>query len=133
MIVNVVADHLSRLENLDFDALIEKEPINEEFPDEYLFSVDFASPPWYANFVNFLAFDIFPHGLSYEQKKKFFVDVKHYLWEKPYLFKVCADNIIRKCVLEEEMGSIIYHCHNCESEGQFGATKTAAKVLQSFF
>ena len=41
---NVVVDHLSRLENLDLDALAEKnDPINEEFQDEYLFSVDFTS------------------------------------------------------------------------------------------
>ena len=63
---NVVADHLSRLENLDFDALVEKKPINEEFPYEYLFSIDFAATPWYADFANLLAFDIFPHGLSYQ-------------------------------------------------------------------
>ena len=124
---------MSRLENLDFDALIEKEPINEEFPDEYLFSVDFAATLWYADFANFLASDIFPHGLSYQQKKKFFSNVKHYLWEEPYLFKVCADNIIRRCVPEEEMGSILHHCHDHESRGHFGATRIAAKVLQSGF
>ena len=65
-IENVVADHLSRLENLDFDALAEKEPINEEFLDEYFFSVYFASTPWYADFANFLTSDILPHGLSYQ-------------------------------------------------------------------
>ena len=36
-IENVVANHLSRLENLNLDALAEKEFINEEFPNEYLF------------------------------------------------------------------------------------------------
>ena len=75
----------------------------EEFPNEYLFSVEFYFTPWYADFVNFLAFNILPHDLSYQQKKKFFSDVKHYLWEEPYLFKFCADNIIRRCVPEEEM------------------------------
>ena len=90
----MVVDCLSRLENLDLDALAEKEPINEKFPDEYLFSVDFASTPWYVDFANFLASDILPHGLTHQQKKKFFSDVKHYLWEEPYLFKVCVDNII---------------------------------------
>ena len=48
-------------------------------------------------------------------------------------FKVCTDNIIRRCVPEEEMGFILYHCHNRESKGHFGATRTAAKVLQSGF
>ena len=99
----MVANHLSRLENLDLDALAEKEPINEKFPDEYLFSIDFASTPSYADFAHFLASDIFPHGLTYQQKKKFFSNVKHYLWEEPYLFKVYVDNVIRRCVSNEEM------------------------------
>ena len=67
------------------------------------------------------------------KKKKFFCDVKHYLWEEPYLFKVCADNIIRRCVLEDEMGSILHHCHDRELGGHFGATRTAAKALQLGF
>ena len=77
----MVADHLSRLENLDVDALVEKEPIHDEFPNECLFSINFTSTPWYTDFANFLAFDIIPYGLSYQQKKKVFFDVKHYLWE----------------------------------------------------
>ena len=104
---NVVADHLSMLENLDLDALVEKATINEEFPDESLFSIDFVSTLWYADYAIFLASDILSHGLSYQQKKKFFSYVKHYLWEEPYLFKVYADNIIRICVQKEEMGSIL--------------------------
>ena len=34
---------------------------------------------------------------------------------------------------EEEMGSILHHCHDRESGGHFGATRTATKVLQSSF
>ena len=49
------------------------------------------------------------------------------------MFKVCADNIIKKCVLEEEMESSLHYCHDRELGGHFGATRTAAKVLQSGF
>ena len=59
---NVVADHLSRLENSE--KKIEKESlIREEFSDEYLFYVSIT--PWYADIANFLASDILPHNLSY--------------------------------------------------------------------
>ena len=34
---------------------------------------------------------------------------------------------------EEEYGAIIQHCHDREIRGHFGATRTAAKVLQSGF
>ncbi|KAL5546489.1 hypothetical protein UlMin_006176 [Ulmus minor] len=64
--------------------------------------------------------------MSYQQRRKFFSDLKHYFWDEPYLYKHCADQIIRRCVPEEEMESILLG-------GHFGATKTAAKVLQSGF
>ena len=52
---NVVVDHLSRLENGD-EGCEKENSIQEEFPDEYLFSIHMT--PWYADFANFLAFDI---------------------------------------------------------------------------
>ncbi|KAL5565361.1 hypothetical protein UlMin_028525 [Ulmus minor] len=57
----------------------------------------------------------------------------YYIWDDPFLFKICPDRIIRRCVPEEEMESILQHCHSREVGGHFGATKTAAKVLQSGF
>ena len=66
---NVIADHLSRLENLDMEAM-EKGSIKEEFPDKYIFLVSMI--PWYADFANFLASDILPLKLSYQQQKKLF-------------------------------------------------------------
>ena len=49
------------------------------------------------------------------------------------MFKVCADGMIRRCVPEEEYRIILYHCHDRESGWHFGATRIAAKVLQSGF
>ncbi|KAL5578246.1 hypothetical protein UlMin_019945 [Ulmus minor] len=45
--------------------------------------------------------------MSYQQRRKFFSDLKHYFWDEPYLYKHCADQIIRRCVPEEEMESIL--------------------------
>ncbi|KAK6163933.1 hypothetical protein DH2020_000797 [Rehmannia glutinosa] len=50
---NVVADHLSRIENQD-EAKRGTELIKEEFPDERLLMVE-AKFPWYVDFVNYLA------------------------------------------------------------------------------
>ena len=89
--------------------------------------------PWFVDYANYLVKKILPPDMSYQQKKKFFSDLKHYFWDEPYLYKHCADQIIRRCVPEEEMESILHHCHSKEVGGHFGGTKTAAKILQSGF
>ena len=38
--------------------------------------------------------------------------VHSYYWEEPYLFKYYADQIIRKCMPEEEHEGILSHCHD---------------------
>jgi len=128
---NLAADHLSRLENPLLEGT-KAEIINDCFPDEHLYALKVDSP-WFADFANFLASNILPNNLSYQQKKKFFADVKNYMWEDPFLFKLCADQVIRRCVPEEEMDSILHHCHTREVGGHFGVTRTAAKVLQAGF
>ncbi|KAL5558871.1 hypothetical protein UlMin_035082 [Ulmus minor] len=127
---NVIADHLSRMNHVQPNEEIDGD-INEIFPDEQLLAVGEA--PWYADIVNYLARGTPPPELSYQGKKKFFADIKYYIWDDPFLFKICPDRIIRRCVPEEEMESILQHCHSREVGGHFGATKTAAKVLQSGF
>ena len=71
--------------------------------------------------------------MTYQRRKKFFSDLKYFVWDDPFLYKHCADQIIRQCVPEEEMDSILHHCHSWEVGGHFGATKTTAKILQSGF
>lgn len=61
------------------------------------------------------------------------MDLKFYLCEDPYLFRICADGIIHRCIPMEEVSDILFHCHKVPTEGHFGATRTASKVLQSCF
>ena len=68
-----------------------------------------------------------------QDKKRLMHMARFYYWDDPYLFKYCSDQIIRKCVPEEEVQSILAHCHSKECGGHFGGKKTAAKVLQSGF
>ena len=53
--------------------------INERFPDEQLFAIEEAS--WYANIVNYLTRKILPPELTYQRRKKFFSDLKYYIWD----------------------------------------------------
>nr|GEU42235.1 reverse transcriptase domain-containing protein [Tanacetum cinerariifolium] len=75
--------------------------INESFSLETLNLVSFrgnSSTPWFADFVNYHARNFVVMGMSSQQKNKFFKDVKHYFWDDPFLFKICADQVIRRCV-----------------------------------
>ena len=49
------------------------------------------------------------------------------------MFKKGVDQVIRRCVSEDEVPNILYHCHSSPYRGHFGATRTASKVLQSGF
>ncbi|KAL4302048.1 hypothetical protein GQ457_10G011640 [Hibiscus cannabinus] len=98
---NQIADHLSRLENKsDSDYTSD---IKENFPDEKILSA--TAIPWNDDIVNFLVSGVLPHELSSQGRKKFRHDARYYFWDEPYLFKQCADQLLR----------------------------TAAKVLQSRF
>ncbi|KAK8523035.1 hypothetical protein V6N13_076262 [Hibiscus sabdariffa] len=104
---NQVANHLSRLDNPhNQDRNVE---ISDSFPDEKIL---FATAiPWVARSSN----------------------AKFFYWDEPYLFKQCADQVLRRCVLEEEQKDIMYHCYAASCGGHFGGNRTAAKILQSGF
>ncbi|KAL4291107.1 hypothetical protein GQ457_14G015530 [Hibiscus cannabinus] len=68
-----------------------------------------------------------------EGRKRFRHNAKGYFWDEPYLFKQCADQIIRRCIPEEEQQMILEQCHSAPYGGHFGGNRTTAKVLQSGF
>nr|GEW95960.1 reverse transcriptase domain-containing protein [Tanacetum cinerariifolium] len=86
---NLAADHLSRLEN-PHQSVLDKKEINETFPLETLNMVSFrsdSSTPWFADFANYHAGNFVVKGMSFQQKKKFFKDMKHYFWTTPSCLK----------------------------------------------
>ncbi|GJZ02905.1 reverse transcriptase domain-containing protein [Tanacetum coccineum] len=68
-----------------------------------------------------------------ENKNKFFKDVKHYFWDDPFLFKICADQVIRRCVHGKEALDILEACHNGPTGGHHGANLTTKKVFDAGF
>nr|GEU56252.1 reverse transcriptase domain-containing protein [Tanacetum cinerariifolium] len=119
---NLAADHLSRLENPHQNVLDPKE-INESFPLKTLYMVSFrgdSSTPWFSDFANYRAGNFVVKGMSSQQKNKVFKDVKHYFWDDPFLFKICADQIIRRCVHSQEAIDILKACHYGPTGGDHG-------------
>ncbi|GJU44419.1 reverse transcriptase domain-containing protein [Tanacetum coccineum] len=132
---NLAADHLSRLENL-YENVLDPKEVNEKFPLETLNMVTSrsdSSTPWFADYANYHAGNFIVKGMSSQQKNKFFKDVKHYFWDDPYLFKICADQMIRRCVVGQEAVDILTACHSGPTGGHYGANYTAKKVFDSGF
>ncbi|GKD89015.1 hypothetical protein Tco_1364522 [Tanacetum coccineum] len=110
--------NLSRLENPHQDQFENKE-INEAFPLETLGSIALKddSTSWFADFANYHAGKFVIKGMTSQQKNKFFKDVKHYFWDDPFLFKICADQVIRRCVSGQEALDILKACHSGPTGG----------------
>nr|GEW97352.1 reverse transcriptase domain-containing protein [Tanacetum cinerariifolium] len=131
---NYAADHLSRLEN-PYENIFDPKEINEAFPLETLNKVTHNDPstPWYADLANYHAGNFIIKGMTSQQKKKFFKDARHYFWDDPYLFRTCANQIIRHCVAGQEAIDILKACHSGPTGGHYGASYTAKKVFDSGF
>nr|GEW89917.1 reverse transcriptase domain-containing protein [Tanacetum cinerariifolium] len=132
---NMAAYHLSRLENPHQNMLDPKE-INESFPLKTINMDSFhgnSSTPWFADFANYHAGNFVVKGMSSQQKNKFFKYVKHYFWDDPFLFKICVDQVIRRCLHSQEAIKILKACHNGPTEGHHGPNYTTKKVFGSGF
>ncbi|GKA38292.1 reverse transcriptase domain-containing protein [Tanacetum coccineum] len=117
---------LLRLENPHKDVL-ENKDINEHFPLETLGVISSESTPWFADYANYHAGNFIIKGMSTQQKRKFFKDVKHYLWDDPNLFCTCTNQIIRRCVHRQEAFEILNACHEGPTGGHHSANLTALK------
>ncbi|GJU39945.1 reverse transcriptase domain-containing protein [Tanacetum coccineum] len=131
---NIAADHLSRLEKPHLKELKDEE-INDEFPDKFLMNIktDEDESPWFTDFANYLVGGILRKGLTYAQRCKFFLELKHYFWAEPYLFKACPNGMIRRCVHGSETQKILNECHHGPTRGHYGPSITAKKVFDAKF
>ncbi|XP_076889586.1 uncharacterized protein LOC143540392 [Bidens hawaiensis] len=141
---NVAADHLSRLEDPKREE-IREDTIEDRFPHESLMMVRMRSErepvlyvsaeeeglPWFSDIANYLAEGVVVKGMSYQQRRKFFADASHYIWDAPYLFRVGANRVSRRCVSREKGREILRHCHEGLTGGHHGSSSTARKRLKT--
>ncbi|XP_070025329.1 uncharacterized protein [Nicotiana sylvestris] len=89
--------------------------------------------PWFADVADYLVSGIVPNEFFLNQKKKLKRDCLDYYWDEPYIFKICTDGVIRRCVPEEEQLGILKACHSLPYGGHQGGVRTATKVLSCGF
>eukprot|EP00253_Pinus_taeda_P025003 PITA_25003 len=120
---NTVADLLSRIQNTNEDS-----PVEDKFPDEYLFVVT-TKTPWYADIANYLVTGKLPSHLFPNEKRKIIQESSKYSWISNELFKTGLDCVIKRCVREDEMPDILKACHDEPCGGHFVDKRKAYKIL----
>ncbi|GKA80607.1 hypothetical protein Tco_0787299 [Tanacetum coccineum] len=88
--------------------------IADEFPNEHLMILKAKlndDEPWYADYVNYIVGKIMPPKWTPEKRRRFFSQVSNYFWDEPYAFRLCLDNVMRRCVTGSEIFKILAHYH----------------------
>ena len=123
-----MADHLSRL---PFDEGLKEIPIRDSFLGEQLYAV--TELPWNAHIVSYLVMSAIPEYWTVQHRGKFFVEVRNSYWDDPYFFKYFPNQILRRCIPNNETNNVIKFFHSKACGGHFSMRKTTAKILQCGF
>jgi hypothetical protein len=65
-------------------------------------------------------------------KKKLVQESCIHIWDEPYLFRVCSDGLLRRCVPAKGI-KIIERCLSSPYRGHYGAFRTHVKIWQCGF
>ena len=89
-----------------------------------------SSDPWYANIVNYMVSKYVPPGGN-QRKLKY--ESRRHIWDETYLYRVCSNGLLGRCVPTEEGHNIIERCHVAPYGGHYDVFRTQAKSWQSAF
>ncbi|RDX73503.1 Retrovirus-related Pol polyprotein, partial [Mucuna pruriens] len=67
----------------------------------------------------------FPLGASRLYKEKLKSDAKYYIWDDPYLWRLCNEQVIRRCITGSEINLVLQFCHVAFGGGHYGSTRIA--------
>ncbi|XP_070024949.1 uncharacterized protein [Nicotiana sylvestris] len=59
-----------------------------------LLAITSDETPWYADYVNFIASGVTLPEFTADHKRQFLHDVRFYMWDEPFLYKQCADQLV---------------------------------------
>ena len=68
---NLVADHLSRLNQEELNKNNGGVPINESFHSEHLLTIASKELPWFTDFANYLVSGVSPYRLDFYKRRNF--------------------------------------------------------------
>ena len=117
------ADHLSRLTNE-----LGGNPIPDSFPDANLFVVNVISKD-YADLIQYLTHHTFPPHFTNKMKIQLVHKSAPYTLIGGVLYKKGRDEILRQCIFQSEVDTILEGCHLDSCGGHFAGDNTARKAL----
>ncbi|GJU11043.1 putative ribonuclease H-like domain-containing protein [Tanacetum coccineum] len=86
-----------------------------------------------SDYVNYIVGKVVPPEWTPIKKKRFFSQIKNYFWDEPYAFRLCPDNVMRRCIAGSEILEILAHCHSGPTGGHHSASVTGRKVYEAGF
>ncbi|RDX95458.1 hypothetical protein CR513_22015, partial [Mucuna pruriens] len=101
-------------------------PIRDEFPNKQLLQMNKITP-WFVDICNYIIASKFPPEASRLYKEKLESDAKYYIWDDPYLWKLCNDQVIRRCIPGFDIKLVLHICHSASEGGHYGSTRIAWK------
>ena len=123
--MHLQANHLSRLSES-----LGENPVDDRLVDDGLFVVT-STPEWNAGIVEFLTTHKLPEEWTKEERRKVRVNSRQFVILGHKLFRKGSDGLLKRCVSETEVQSILIACHDSACGGHFSGRLTGQKILRA--
>ena len=144
---NSNADYLSRQRGLESSTNLPAE-FPDEFPEEYpvvpeaklpelpeedvpVYQVEDTGGSDFQGIIEYLQTGRYPAHLNREEKSVFQHQVAPYCLIKGILFRMGADDKLRRCLEKEYRGQVIRALHDAPAGGHFAAVSTMARIREA--
>ena len=121
------ADRLSRLMEAEG-----AEPVDDMLPDAHLFVIDVITDQ-YKEIIQYLTNQEILTEFTAARKRNFIEQCAPFTMIGSVLYKQGRDGVMRRCIFESEVASILEGCHLDVCGGHFARDSTARKVLLAGF
>ena len=93
-------------------------------PDAQLFSIQIVDD-YHANIIHFLTTGLAPDEFTKQQKKQLVVKAANFTLIAGHLYKLGPDEVLCRCVMLHEKGTIIREAHSGTAGGHFAGNPMA--------
>jgi hypothetical protein len=102
--------------------------LDDNFPDAQLFTVRMVDD-YFVDIVEFLHTGLAPSNMTVAQKKQLVVKATDYQLIARNLYKLGADGILRRCILEHKRKTILEEAHDEIVGGHYTGKATTQNIL----